>query len=147
MALDELHARRLATVFTILEGALERIESLMRSSGTAQGTLPLSAQQIHRLGEKIEAIRKRIRQASERFSIRCQKPPVRQVLAAELSTLWVTLENARPRRMKGYGRKFDPEDKAQWEQLIQDLMNDVEEMRTATLGAKPEIEGGKPSPS
>jgi hypothetical protein len=40
------------------------------------------------------------------------------VLAAELSNLWVVLENAMPKRMKGYGKEFDPTDKGDWEHLI-----------------------------
>lgn len=31
--------------------------------------------------------------------------------------------------MKGYGREFDPTDKADWEALIQNLLNDVDQIR------------------
>jgi hypothetical protein len=63
------------------------------------------------------------------LSIQLRKPEPRQVLAAELSTLWVVLENARPERMKGYGREFSPADKADWENLIEGLISDIKEMR------------------
>jgi predicted NAD-dependent protein-ADP-ribosyltransferase YbiA (DUF1768 family) len=55
------------------------------------------------------------------------------VVAAELSRLWVVLENARPERMKGYGREFSPEDKADWDKMIEGLMSDVKEMRRTIL--------------
>ena len=53
------------------------------------------------------------------------------MVAAELSRLWVVLENARPERMKGYGRKFSPEDKADWEKMIEGLMDEVKDIRRA----------------
>jgi len=51
------------------------------------------------------------------------------LLAAELSRLWVVLENARPERMKGYGREFSPEDKVDWDKMIDGLMSDIKEIR------------------
>jgi hypothetical protein len=134
MALDELHARRLATVFTVLEGALDRMELLMRSAHAVEGAPFPSAGQIRMFEEKIAEIRARIRQAAQRFSLRHQKPPVRQALAAELSALWVVLENAKPSRMKGYGRKFSAADRADWEELIGNLLNDVEQLRKLASG-------------
>ena len=50
-------------------------------------------------------------------------------MAAELSRLWVVLENARPERMRGYGREFSPEDKADWDKMIEELMSDIKEIR------------------
>jgi hypothetical protein len=58
------------------------------------------------------------------------------MLIAELSTLWVVLENARPERMQGYGREFAPQDKAEWEDLIQALMHETDEMRGIVLRGK-----------
>ena len=61
------------------------------------------------------------------------------MLIAELSTLWVVLENARPERMKGYGVEFAPEDRAEWEDLITALMNDVEQVRGIVLKGKVKV--------
>jgi hypothetical protein len=58
------------------------------------------------------------------------------MLIAELSTLWVILENARPDRMKGYGREFTPQDKAEWEKLIRALMDETELIRGTVLKGK-----------
>ena len=131
MALDELHARRLATVASVFENALNRMELVLKSAESAGGNdaSQINVEQIRLGREKMEAIRTRLSESLKRFSIQLHKPEPRQVLAAELSTLWVVLENARPERMKGYGREFSPSDKADWENLIEELLSDVKEMR------------------
>jgi hypothetical protein len=131
MALDELHARRLATVASVFESALDRMELVLKSLESTSGNepLPLKPEQIRLGREKMETVRNRLSESLKRFSIQLHKPEPRQVLAAELSTLWVVLENARPERMKGYGREFSPADKADWESLIEGLISDIKEMR------------------
>jgi hypothetical protein len=131
MALDELHARRLATVANVFESALDRMELVLKALESASGNEPLPGKeaQIRLAREKMETIRNRLAESRRRFSIHLRKPGPRQVLAAELSGLWVVLENARPERMKGYGREFSPADKADWEKLIEGLMSDIKEMR------------------
>jgi hypothetical protein len=130
MALDELHARRLATVASVFESALDRMELVLKSLESASDEpLPPRDEQIRQAREKMETVRNRLSESLRRFSIRLRKPGPRQVLAAELSRLWVVLENARPERMKGYGREFSPEDKADWKNLIEGLMSDIKEIR------------------
>jgi hypothetical protein len=131
MALDELHARRLATLVSVFESALDRMELVLKSleSASGNGPSPLRAEQIRLGREKMPAVRNRLSQALRRFSIQPRKPGPRQALAAELSRLWVVLENARPERMKGYGREFSPADKADWKNLIEGLMSDIKEIR------------------
>jgi hypothetical protein len=131
MALDELHARRLATVASIFASALDRMELVLKSLESPYGdTLaPVQAEHVGLAREKMRTIRTRLSASLNRFSIQLRKPEPRQILAAELSTLWVVLENARPERMKGYGRKFSPADKADWEELIEGLISDIEEIR------------------
>ena len=68
--------------------------------------------------------------AVPRFAIHPHKPDARQRLNAELASLWVILENARPKRLKGYGREFAPADRTDWEKLIQNLLDDFESIRT-----------------
>jgi len=93
------------------------------------GPSPAQADHIGLAREKMRTIRTRLSASLSRFSIKLRKPEPRQILAAELSTLWVVLENARPERMKGYGREFSPADKADWENLIEGLMADIKEIR------------------
>jgi exonuclease VII small subunit len=134
MALDELHARRLATVARIFEGALDRMEQVIQSLDDGNATSPVRTEELQRAKEKMEHIRRRINDALVHFSVRLERPDPRQVLAAELSTLWVVLENARPERMKGYGREFSPQDKRDWTILIESLLEEVEELRRLTRG-------------
>jgi len=131
MALDDLHAGRLATVASVFESALDRMELVLKSLESASGDDPLPIRPEHiRLGrERMDTVRNRLSESLKRFSIQLRKPEPMQILAAELSTLWVVLENARPERMKGYGREFSPADKADWENLIEGLISDIKEMR------------------
>jgi hypothetical protein len=144
MALDELHARRLSTLVTLVENALERIEhavgGIAKDSGQERAG-GMSREQAREILQKAEEIRWRLHRATQRFAIRPQKPDARQTLGAELASLWVILENARPKRLKGYGREFDPGDKADWETLIQELLRAVEGMRRAV--GSPQVEDGK----
>jgi hypothetical protein len=64
------------------------------------------------------------------------------MLLAELSALWVILENARPQRMKGYGRELAPQDKAEWETLVQNLMHEIDLIRSAALRRSRHPRGG-----
>lgn len=144
MALHELHARRLATVATVVEAALDRIEVvLQRIEDIGEVSHPafrFTPQQIRGARQEMARIRHRLGEALEHFSIPRRKTDPRQVLAAELSTLWVILENALPKRLKGYGRDFDPADRMEWEKLIRDLLRDIEQIRTLSAG-----HDGKPS--
>jgi ribosomal protein L29 len=138
MALDELHARRLETVAAVMETALDRIELVLRSAETEEGTpragAPFTSQQIREARQEIAQIRRRLGEGLERFSIPQRKMDPRQLLAAELSALWVVLENALPKRLKGYGRVFDPADRAEWEKLIRDLLGELERLRALAIG-------------
>ncbi len=126
MALDELHARRLSTIANVFDSALDRIELVLKSLESGGED---EREQVRQVRERMETVRSRQAESLEHFAIRVRKPGPRQVLAAELSRLWVVLENARPERMKGYGREFSPADKAAWMKLIEGLMSDVKEMR------------------
>jgi hypothetical protein len=131
MALDELHARRLATVMSVFEAALGRIELLtegVEHRGEAGGASQPEPSELRNLRLAAGRMRERLRAAAERFEVRTNRPHWRQQLAAELSTLWVVLENASPQRMKGYGREFATEDRADWEALIRDLLHEIEGM-------------------
>ena len=95
--------------------------------------MDFKTEQVRRTREKIASVRARLAALVKRFSIRINKASPRQLLAAELSGLWVLLEDARPERMKGYGREFSPEDKADWDKMIEGLISDVKEMRRTVL--------------
>jgi hypothetical protein len=140
MALDELHARRLATVASVFESALDRMELVLKSREAANGdgSSTITPEQVRLARLRIDRIRTRLKEALEQFSIPLNRPESKQVLAAELSTLWVVLENARPERMKGYGREFEPSDRAAWSQLMENLMMDVEQIRRILIAGEVE---------
>ncbi len=137
MALDEQHARRLTTVLTLLESAIERMEATLKRLDLRSSDRPelpgLSAGQIHQARHELRLMRRHVREIAERFGVHRQTPEPRQVIAAELSSLWVALENTLPERMKGYGREFAPEDRADWERLIRALLHDTERVRRGVL--------------
>ena len=142
MALDELHARRLATVGNLFDAALDRMEQVLRSveEGTEGGEVSrLSAEQAQFIRHKMATIRSHLHEGLRHFSVRLQNPEPKQMLIAELSTLWVILENARPERMKGYGVEFSSQDKAEWKDLIQALMHETELIRGTVLKGKVKI--------
>jgi hypothetical protein len=142
MALDELHARRLATVGNLFDAALDRMERVLHSEedgNDGREASRLSAEQVQFIRDKMAAIRGRLHEGLRHFSVRLQKPEPKQMLIAELSTLWVILENARPERMKGYGVEFAPQDKAEWENLIQALIRETELIRGTVLKGKGKV--------
>ena len=89
-------------------------------------------ERIERARQKMEEMRHKLRDALDHFSVRFMKPEPRQALAAELSTLWVVLENSLPERMKGYGKEFTPADRKNWEGLIRALLEDLNQLRDIT---------------
>lgn len=136
MSLDELHARRLATLASVVESALDRIELVLRgieSERDVDSPSAVSGERIRLIREQMVSLRGRLRKGMGRFAIKRQKPGPAQVLAAELASIWVILENAMPKRMKGYGRELAPQDKADWEDLILGLLGDLEEIRSLAL--------------
>jgi hypothetical protein len=124
----------------MFDAALDRMEQVLHSfeEGADGGEASrLSAEQARFIRDKMTTIRNRLREGLQHFSVQLQKPEPKQMLIAELSTLWVILENARPERMKGYGREFAPQDRAEWENLIQALMHETELIRgTVQKGKK-----------
>lgn len=139
MALDELYTRRLATLGNLVDSALDRMELVLRSAeatSPSAGASPPSTEQVRFIRNTMKAVRSRLRDSLQYFAIRRHKPDPKQMLVAELSTLWVILENARPERMAGYGRELAHEDKAEWESLVQFLIEQTEAIRGAVLKGK-----------
>ena len=136
MPLDELHARRLATVATVVESALDRIELVLRTvekeEAAGERSTGFSLNQVPQIRAAIERVRERLRRGLAHFGVEQQQSPPRHALAAELSTLWVVLENAIPERMKGYGKEFSRADRKNWEELIGTLLEDLERLQECT---------------
>ena len=134
MALDELHERRLATLVNLFDDALDRIELVLAAAqqgrpGDAEP--PPTRDEVNMVRATAANMHRRLEAAVLRFGVKRARPGWRQKIAAELSTLWVVLENTMPKRMKGYGREFKPQDQSDWEHLIRDLLRDIDRMREA----------------
>ena len=97
---------------------------------------PPTSGQVSEICAAAKHIRRRLELATLRFGVKRSRPGWRQKIAAELSTLWVVLENAMPHRLKGYGREFQPQDRSDWECLIRDLLRGIDEMREAGSAPK-----------
>ena len=140
MPLGELHARRLETVATVVEAALDRVERVLggiEEPGEAERPdSRFTPEQTREARREMARIRSRLGEALRHFSIQRQRLDPRQVLAAELSTLWVVLENARPERMKGYDKEFTPADRKAWEELIRTLLEDIDKLRAILRDAR-----------
>ena len=137
-----VHARRLATVGNLLDSALDRMERVVHfaeQSPEGRESSRLSADQVRFIREEMAAVRARLHEGLRHFSVRLQRPEPKQMLIAELSSLWVILENARPERLKGYGLEFSPQDKADWEDLIQALLQGTETIRGTVLQTRSKV--------
>ena len=133
MARDELHERRLTTLMNLFDDALDRIELVLATQQGRPGNTesPPTQDEINLIRATAANMHRRLDAAVLRFGVKRVRPGWRQKIAAELSTLWVVLENAMPKRMKGYGRDFNPQDRSDWEQLVRDLLRDIDKMREA----------------
>lgn len=138
MALDELHARRLATLGSLCAASLDRMERILGAEGEpgVDENFRLSETQARCLRERMAAFRARLHTGLQHFSVRPERPRPQQILMAELSALWVMLENARPERLQGYGLEFESTDRSEWEKLVQGLLRDLEAIRGTVLHAK-----------
>lgn len=149
MPLDELYARRISTVITVTEDALARIEATLEGAGKSRhaadrlssqpsarsSVTNLSPARIQRLRQEIASMRRVLEKVVERFDLRLSKPEPQQIIAAELSSLWVVLENALPKRLKGYGREWEPSEKTDWEKTIHHLLLAVDALRALVLNS------------
>jgi hypothetical protein len=133
MPLDEKIRRRLETSARLVERRLLRIERLLAGAAgeeefrTIEGALPEARRAA--LREQAEAFRRALAAFGERLALRPQQAELRRLLEAELSSIWVSLENCYPQRMKGYGVAFDAKTRATLDREIAALLERVRAMR------------------
>jgi hypothetical protein len=134
MALDDKIRRRLETSARLVEQRLLRIERLLAGGARdeqfrdVENALPDAERAA--LAEQAEAFRRELAAFGRRLGLRPQRAELQQLLEAELSSIWVILENCYPRRMKGYGVVFDAETRSRLESEIAALLARVREMRS-----------------
>jgi hypothetical protein len=134
MELHELHRGRLEATVSLIEDALERMEHLLAES-SRRGIVravqdSLSSDDRASLLQNVRQFRVELREFAGHFCLRRHARDIRQICSAELSTVWVMLEDCRPTRMKGYGVEFSPSERAELEGNLEQLL-----VRVKTLSA------------
>ncbi len=134
MELHELHKRRLEATVRLVEDAMDRMERLLAEGGR-EGIVravedSFSAEERREFGEEVRRLREALADLARRFSLERHPMEIRQVLNAELSSAWVMLENCRPKRMKGYGVAFEPEQRRALEESVEELLGHVRSLRS-----------------
>jgi len=131
--LHEFHARLLESTLGLADGAIARMENLLarEEKGGAVRTVndTLAAETRSALLQKLRSLRNLMLEMASALSLAQSVLDIRQVLAAELSTLWVNFEDCRPAKMKGYGQPFEPEARATIEQHVERILNTIHELR------------------
>lgn len=134
MPLDEKIRRRLETAARLVEQRLLRIERLLAGAAgeerfrAVEGVLPVADRDA--LAEQAAAFRRELAALGQRLALRPQPAELRRLLEAELSSIWVILENCYTQRMKGYGVAFDDRTRAALDGEIAALLARVREMRS-----------------
>ncbi len=133
MKLHDSHERRLGATIKFLEGSLDRMERLLQERerhGIVKvviNTIPAAERKD--VFDRIKQFRQDLLDVASAFEVERRSVDIRQILTAELSSAWVTLENCRPVRMKGFGVEFAPEARKLLEEKIQSLLARVTALR------------------
>jgi hypothetical protein len=133
--LHELHRRRLETTVLLVEDGLARAEHLLRPDDRAgivraiENNLPEANREL--LRGRIEELRAALGRFADDFGLEKRPLTLQQVLSAELASLWVMLENCRPKRMKGYGQSFSEEARTALEEALEGLLAQVKALQAA----------------
>ncbi len=135
MKLHEFHARRLESTLSLADASMDRMEKLLTEGG--QGAVvrkvedTLSREARDAILNQIRALRALLAQMASALSLNAHSMDIRRVLDAELSTLWMMLENCRPSRMKGYGQEFEPQTRAALDEYVEKLVDLIVSMRAS----------------
>jgi len=107
MSLNQFQQNAVATTLLQLEQSLNDIERLLDSRNspsvtylTEVGIAPATAQQI---GEKCEELREQIAEMVTFFELPRHHWSGRQIIAAEMTSAWINLEEINPNRLHRYG--------------------------------------------
>lgn len=105
--LNENHKRRLAVAMAMVDAAAARILDLLdeRNSPKRMTVMQpsISKEERARLREAMHRLQPLTVGFAHQHGLERRSQDLRQTVVAELSQIWTTLENCRPRRMKGMG--------------------------------------------
>lgn len=105
--LSDNHRRVIASGMSIVDAAAVRMLDLLadRNSPAAMKTVEGSVTESE--SERIRAVLLQLQTLIASFVRKCDLQPskknLRRILASDVSQIWVTLEDSRPARIKGYG--------------------------------------------
>jgi len=131
--LHEFHARSLESTLILADEAMLHMERLLREDGQTgiirrvESTLTPEFQLT--LLQEVARLRSLLAQFATEFSLEPHLLDVRRVILAELSSLWVNLQDSRPDRMTGYGKIFDEDASRLLLVHVEKLLGQVNNMR------------------
>lgn len=134
MNLHDLHRRRLESTVELIEAGLVRMERALLEAGR-QGIVQavddtLASGERDLLIGRIRQLRAALAAFAETFALEQRPLDVRQILNAEVSTIWVMLENCRPKRMKGYGVELEEAQRRALDESVDQLVRQVNGLRS-----------------
>lgn len=105
--LNANHRRRLGVAMALVDAAAARILDLLDQKPSGKGMTEMkqsvTAEERERLRAAVERLQPLTLALAHKYGLERRSKDLRQVLVAELSQIWTTLENCRPRRMRGMG--------------------------------------------
>jgi hypothetical protein len=132
--LHEFHARSLEATLILADESILRMQRLLREAGqkgiVRQVKNSLSEGKLRVLLAAVEKLSRMFESFAEDFSLQQRPLDLRRVIDAELSSLWVVLQDCRPDRMKGYGQDMAPEAQDNLLSAVEKLLAHIEAMRT-----------------
>lgn len=105
--LTESHRRVIGSGMLIVDTAAVRMLNLLenRSSPAAMNVIEgaISEEEREYIQTKLKQLQAFIARLVQKYHLRPSKKNLRRILASDASQIWVTLEDCRPERIRGYG--------------------------------------------
>jgi len=105
--LSEGHRRVIGSGMIIVDAALVRMINLLENRTTTAAINVIeggvSEQEREYIRTRLQELQALIAQFVHKYDLQPSRRNLRRMLAADASQIWVTLEDCRPSRMRGYG--------------------------------------------
>jgi hypothetical protein len=105
--LSENHRRVMGSGMLIVDAAAVRMLNLLenRSSPAAMNVIEgeVSEREREHIGTWLRELQALIARLVDKYHLQPAKKNLRRILASDVSQIWVTLEDCRPARIRGYG--------------------------------------------
>jgi hypothetical protein len=105
--LSENHRRVIGSGMLIVDSAAVRMLNLLenRSSPAAMNVIEgaVSEREREQIRRQLKELQTLIARFVRKYHLQPSKKNLRRILASDVSQIWVTLEDSRPARIRGYG--------------------------------------------